>query len=59
MQITIKQVGPDVGLFLDDESEARGFIRGVVLTIHDLMDIEGFLSRHEDHLERTPTPAGL
>ena len=56
MLITIKQMGPDVGCFIDGEETPRGYIRGVVLTVADMLDIEGFLSRHEDHLEISPTP---
>lgn len=52
MTIVIKQVGPDVGFFVEElGDQPRGFVRGVTLTLEDLLDPMDFIRRNEDRLE--------
>ncbi len=52
MTIVIKQVGPDVGFFVEElGDQPRGFVRGVTLTVNDILDPMGFMVRHEDKME--------
>lgn len=52
MTIVIRQVGPDVGFFVEEMGDQPlGFVRDITLTLSDLRDPMEFLRRNEGRFE--------